>query len=290
MSAAGPARPEAACDCRSALPAHIADALGRATPQLDGLGRDLHYFTEVGSTNDVAARLAADGAPEGTVVLAASQTAGRGRRGRSWHSPPGAGIYISLVLRPVTQSAGQGDGSLITLMAGGAAAEAVERAAGVVAALKWPNDLVVERRGPSGSERRKLAGILAEGSAVGGAISSVVLGIGINVRPSAHAPELAGIVTSLETERGGPVDEGAVVAELLMALARGRRDLLDGATHRVLERWRRYGASMLKRRVTFAGSEGPVDGIAEDIDDTGALIVATGRGQVRIVAGEVQWP
>lgn len=273
----------------SPLPGHIASALRGAAARLGGFGRELHYFTVVGSTNDVAARLAANGVQEGTVVLAAAQTAGRGRRGRSWYSPPGAGIYLSVVLRATVGSAGQDEVSLITLMAGGAAAEAVERAASVVPALKWPNDLVVDRRGPSGVERRKLAGILAEGSSVGGVISSVVLGIGINVRPTAYPPDLAGTVTSLETERGGPVDEAAVIAELLGALASGWRELREGRTSGVLDRWRRYGRTMLGRRVTCAGSEGPVEGVAEDIDEGGALIVSTPRGRVRIVAGEVRW-
>jgi BirA family biotin operon repressor/biotin-[acetyl-CoA-carboxylase] ligase len=272
------------------IPEHIAGALARVAPQLGSFVRGVHYHAELGSTNDEAARLAAEGAPEGTVVLAAAQSAGRGRRGRSWHSPPGAGIYLSILLRETGASSAAGPGSLVTLMAGGAAAEAVERAAGVVPALKWPNDLVVERHGPSGTERRKLAGILAEGSAVGGAMSSVVLGIGINVRPSAYPPELAGIVTSLETERGSSVDDGEVVAELLVALARGCRDLGAGGASRVIERWRRYGRPLLRRRVTFAGSDGPAEGVAEDIDETGALLVATPRGTVRIVAGEVHWP
>jgi BirA family biotin operon repressor/biotin-[acetyl-CoA-carboxylase] ligase len=277
-------------DHRAALPAHLAEVLARAAPRLDGLGQQVHFFAETGSTNDVAARLAAEGAPEGTVVLAAAQTAGRGRRGRSWHSPPGAGVYLSVVLHATAGSTGRGDGSLITLMAGGAAAEAVERAAGVVPALKWPNDLVVERSTPSGVERRKLAGILAEGAAVGGDLTSVVLGIGINVRPTAYPPELAGIATSLETERGGAVDEGEVVAELLAALARGRHDLRGGDTGRVLDRWRRYGRPLLGRRVTFTNADGTHEGIAEDIDDAGALVVSTPRGSMRVVAGEVQWP
>jgi BirA family biotin operon repressor/biotin-[acetyl-CoA-carboxylase] ligase len=276
-------------DRRSPLPAHLAEALARAAPSLGGFVAEVHYFTEVGSTNDVALRFAADGAPDGTVVLAAAQTAGRGRRGRAWYSAPAAGVYLSVVLRETPAVTGRGDGSLVTLMAGGAAAEAMERAAGVVPALKWPNDLVVERTTPSGTERRKLGGILAEGAAVGDAITSVVLGIGVNVRPTAYPPELAGIVTSLETERAGHVDEGAVVAELLVALARGRRDLLAGDASRVLERWRHYGRALLARRVTFAGSEGTVDGIAEDVDGAGALIVSTARGPVRVVAGEVHW-
>lgn len=273
---------------RAALPRHVAEALARAAPRLDGLGQQVHYFSEIGSTNDEAARLAAGGAPEGTVVLAAAQTAGRGRRGRSWHSPPGAGVYVSIVLR-AAGSTGRGDGSLITLMAGGAAAEAVERAAGVVPALKWPNDLVVERSTTSGVERRKLAGILAEGAAVGLALTSVVLGIGINVRPTAYPAELAGIATSLETERGGDVDEAEVVAELLAALARGRHELRVGETARVLDRWRHYGRPMFGRRVTFTNGDEAVEGIAEDIDEAGALVVSTARGSMRVVAGEVQW-
>lgn len=277
-------------DQHAALPPRVAEALARVAPRLDGLGQQVHYFSEIGSTNDEAARLAAAGAPEGTVVLAAAQTAGRGRRGRSWHSPPGAGIYVSVVLRAAAGPTGRGDGSLITLMAGGAAAEAVERAAGVVPALKWPNDLVVERSTASGVERRKLAGILAEGAAVGGAFTSVVLGIGINVRPTAYPAELAGIATSLETERGGDVDEGEVVAELLAALARGRHELRGGETARVLDRWRRYGRPLLGRRVTFTNGDEALEGIAEDVDEAGALVVSTARGSMRVVAGEVQWP
>ena len=150
------------------------------------------HYRCITSTNDVAARLADAGAAEGTWVVADEQTAGRGRRGRTWVSPPGAGLYLSVIFRPsafVARASGARCArddrvtSLLTLMAGVAAAQGVRAATGLAPGLKWPNDLVIEPPGErSGFSRfRKLAGILAEGSASGGELQSVVIGIGINL-------------------------------------------------------------------------------------------------------------
>jgi BirA family biotin operon repressor/biotin-[acetyl-CoA-carboxylase] ligase len=277
----------------SQLPADLAAALERARPEFEGYPLRLHYYEEVGSTNDVASEMAWAGAPEGTTVVADRQTAGRGRRGRRWHSPAGAGIYLSLVLRPggPAAPAAEADTTLVTLMAGAAAGEAVERATGLVTSVKWPNDLVVEREADaaSGIRRLKLAGILAEASATGVAVQHVVLGIGINVRAAAAPPELAGRVTSIEEETGLAVDTPRLIALLLVALARGRRDLLEGRAAGVLARWRQYAGASRGRSIEWETSEGRRSGTTLDVDDDGALLVQTSRGRERIVAGEVTW-
>ena len=180
------------------LPAEYAEAFARVSR--GRLCGPLLYFGEIGSTNDVAAALAADSA-EGAVVIADSQTAGRGRRGHVWFSPAGAGLYVSVVLAPQRARA-QPDRAiaLVTLAAGVALAEAVQRSTGLAPAIKWPNDLLV---GP-----RKLAGILAEGvqHSEGSGLRSVVLGYGVNVSPAAYPVELSDRVTSLESELGRPID------------------------------------------------------------------------------------
>lgn len=289
-----------------------ADALGP-------FARHSQYYRCITSTNDVAARLADAGAVEGTWVVADEQTAGRGRRGRAWASPPGAGLYLSVIFRPLTAAAsraadpGAGGGaragaagaaragatvrddrvtSLLTLMAGVAAAEGVRAATGLAPALKWPNDLVIEPPGErSGFSRfRKLAGILAEGSASGGELQSVVVGIGINLTSAAYPPDVEARATSIEGELGRPVDRAAVLVEVLAALASWRRALIDGAQGELLDTWRTLGPSSRGRRVRWmCAPDRTIAGITQGIDDTGALLVKTDAGVERIIAGDVQW-
>jgi BirA family biotin operon repressor/biotin-[acetyl-CoA-carboxylase] ligase len=289
-------------------------ALDRVGLALAGYPIHVHDFDVVGSTNDVAAHLAQGGAPEGTVVLAGRQTAGRGRDGRVWHSPPGAGIYVSMVLRPggppravaagrtdrlagsavapptpAVAAEGAEDTALVTIMAGAAAAEAIERATGLSPSVKWPNDLVVERRADSRLGRRKLAGILAEGCITGTVLQHVILGVGVNLRPAAFPAELEAIVTSIESETGRPVDFPAVVAELLVALVRGRLDLLEGRHRDVVSRWRARAGASLGRPVEWQAGQDRRRGTTRDIDESGALLVETAAGLERITAGEVTW-
>src|SRR5713226_6676688 len=127
------------------LPGDLSDALARV--RLGRLGAPLLFFSTIGSTNDVASALATGGDREGAVVIADAQTAGRGRRGRTWFSPPGAGLYVSVVLAPARAShASERATALLTLAAGVALAEAIERATGLAPAIKWPNDLLIGRR------------------------------------------------------------------------------------------------------------------------------------------------
>jgi BirA family biotin operon repressor/biotin-[acetyl-CoA-carboxylase] ligase len=263
------------------LPPDLAAALERHWPRLKGFVAGVAFHDEIGSTNDEAMRLAAGGAPEGTVVIAARQDAGRGRQGRAWHSPAGAGLYLSVLLRPEISDRT----AMLTLMAGVAAADAVERAAGLVVALKWPNDLVVLRAGG----RRKLGGILAEASLAGTGPAHVVLGVGINLRRTALPADLAAIATSIETETGSAVQTGALAAELLASLAVGWRALRAGEAEEVLAEWRRRARPLLGQRVRWAGHGTAREGSARDIDGTGALIVDTPAGAEHVVAGEVTW-
>jgi BirA family biotin operon repressor/biotin-[acetyl-CoA-carboxylase] ligase len=252
-------------------------------------GDRLSYYREVGSTNDVAADLAAAAAPDGTVVVADMQTRGRGRQGRQWFSPPGAGIYFSLIVRP-TATASPAT-SFLTLTAGVAVAEAIEQVCDLRAGIKWPNDLVVEHPAAGGSAagRRKLAGILAEGTVVGGLVQHVVLGIGINVRESAYPPELRDRVTSLEREVGRVVPGFTLLAECLATLAERWREVLDGGGHGVLDAWRRRSPSSVGAAVRVTTPQGTATGRTNGVDDDGALRVDVEGRIVRVVAGEVEW-
>jgi BirA family biotin operon repressor/biotin-[acetyl-CoA-carboxylase] ligase len=259
-----------------ALPREFADAFAGAAPRLGAFGRCVHYFPTIGSTNDVAAELAAAGSAEGTVVLADAQTAGRGRRGRTWFSPLGAGLYVSAILAPGRAGDAGRARTITTLAAGVAILEGIAEATGLRAALKWPNDLFVARR--------KLAGVLAEGVA-----DAVVLGYGINVEPAAYPPELSARVTSLESELGRAVDRPRVFVETLAALAARHDDLLAGRFDAILDAWRAHAPACQGARVSWTTPAGVQAGITVGIDDNGALLVRVGERTERIVAGEVVW-
>jgi BirA family biotin operon repressor/biotin-[acetyl-CoA-carboxylase] ligase len=253
------------------LPDDIASALLRAAPRLGSIGRDVLWYQDISSTNDVAGTLADRGAHEGALVLADTQTAGRGRLGRTWASPPGAGVYASVVLRP-----GPAVARLLTLAAGVAVAEGIATATGLETELKWPNDVHCGGR--------KLAGILAErGSA------HVVLGFGINVLRAVYPPDVRARATSIELELGRPVDRALVLTECLAALASRYRELGAGGGATMMAAWRRRAASMLGHRVEWDGPGVLQQGVAERVDDEGALIVRTDGGPTRVISGEVRW-
>lgn len=256
------------------IPGDVLEAVALYADRLGVFGDHIHWHAEARSTNDEALRMADHGAVEGTVVGADAQTAGRGRRGRAWASPAGAGLYVSVILRPATPVV-----PLLTIAAGVAIADGIREVSGLATVLKWPNDVY------AGS--RKLAGILAEagGTRQG---SYVVVGFGVNLLPGAYPPDVAVRATSLGGELGRPVDRGLLLAACLAALAR-RYDELMRHTSSVVSAWRSYAASTLNRRVTATVGARVVTGVAEDIDDQGALLVRTSVGVDRIVSGEVLW-
>ena len=285
------------------LPEDLAEALSRV--RLGRLGAPVFFFTTIGSTNDVASALAASGDREGAIVIADAQTAGRGRRGRTWFSPPGAGLYVSVVLAPARATLTPDRATaLLTLAAGVALAEAVERATGLSPGIKWPNDLLIGRR--------KLAGILAEGVArpahvsdaanrgpqvwdpasagfPNASIQSVVLGYGLNVSPAAYPHELSDRVTSLEAELGRAIDRFALCAETLVSLAVRYDDLLDARFDAILDAWRARAPGSRGGRVSWETPSGKQTGTTAGIDDMGALLVRVGDRTERLVAGEIQW-
>jgi BirA family biotin operon repressor/biotin-[acetyl-CoA-carboxylase] ligase len=274
-----------------APPADVAEALASTSAGRGAFGSPLFYFSTIGSTNDLAARLAGSGAGEGTTVAAEAQTAGRGRLGRTWFSPQGAGLYVSVVIRPDAVP-GQAPGNtrqapalplpaMLTLAAGVALAEAVRETTGLPAEIKWPNDLVYQRR--------KLAGILAEGSAQGATLEYVVLGFGVNIRAVAYPPDMAHRATSIEAELGRPIDRGLLLAGALSRLSACRAALRQGDVAGVLDRWRRLSPSAAGSPVEWHGPGGPRAGRTAGLGPDGALLVERDGVVERVVAGEIIW-
>ena len=251
--------------------------LREAAPRLGPFAGRVHHRPRVGSTNDVAADLAGRGAAHGTVVVADEQTAGRGRHGNRWSSPPGAGLYLSVLLRTDSPP-------VLTLAAGVAVAEALARAAGLGAMLEWPNDVVVEASG----RRRKVAGILAEASTVGHRVDRVVVGVGINLRDGAWPPEVASRAGSVEGLTGRRVDPAALLVEVLAALAARCAELEAGRVAALLRRWEALAPS--SRGAAVEWSEGPRRrrGVTEGVDEQGALIVRVAGRRERLSGGEVR--
>jgi BirA family biotin operon repressor/biotin-[acetyl-CoA-carboxylase] ligase len=218
----------------------------------------------------------------GAVVIADEQTAGRGRRGHTWFSPAGSGLYVSVVLAPASARVEPMRATkLLTLAVGLALSEGIEASTGLRVDVKWPNDLYVAQR--------KLAGILAEAS--GHPADVVVVGYGINVASTAYPPELRDRATSLETELGRPIDRFLVLAETLAALASRYDDLLGGRFDAILDAWRSRAPRAQGARVSWTDAAGSRSGVTAGIDEDGALLVRTNRMErvERIVGGELTW-
>ena len=239
----------------------------------------LLYFDAVSSTNDIALELLASGAPEWTTVLAATQTAGRGRRGRSWFSPKGAGLYVSVVLRDVQSLP-------VTLLAGVAAAEGIRAATRVPVELDWPNDLVVatNHRPRGHPQRSKVGGILSEGSPGG-----VVVGIGVNVASIPYPAEIASRASSLDAHSERAVDRGTVLVALLGSLAMWRDQYAADGGVIMLARWRELSPSSAGSPVTWTSARGERRGVTDGIEPDGSLRVRYGGQVERLVGGALTW-
>ncbi len=240
------------------------------------MGATVTWYAATSSTNDRANEGAASGAAHGAVYVAEAQSAGRGRLGRVWQSPAGAGLYCSVILDVPARVV-----PFVTLTAGVAAADGIRESTGLTVQLKWPNDVWVDGR--------KLGGILAEVSTAGTAGSRIVVGIGLNVASAALPPEVAGLATSLEGELGRAVDRGALLAELLVALEQRVASLAAGREAEILRTWRNLAAPLMGRRVEWDAEGAVHEGRASGLADDGALIVDTASGEVRLRAGEVRW-
>lgn len=237
---------------------------GVADGTANARSRDIRRYDEVSSTNEVAAALGRQGAPEGLVVTAEHQTAGRGRRGRRWQAPPGTSLLVSVLLRPAPE---RGYAHLATLAMALAAAEACADLAGVCARLKWPNDVVVGER--------KVGGVLGEATT-----GAVVVGAGLNVNWGAQAPPPPG--ASLDELVGHPVDRRALLDALLAHLD----PHLAAPRDQLLADYRAASAT-LGRRVTVGLWAGTVVGEAVDLTAEGHLVVDDGQRRRVITMGDV---
>lgn len=242
------------------------------------IGRRVACYDALTSTQDAVRDLGCRGEPEGVAVFAEAQTAGRGRRGRAWVSPPGRGLWFSVLLRPALPPERLPQ---IPIAAAVALARACREAAGVTPAVKWPNDLLWEGR--------KLGGILAERVARPESPPFVVLGVGINVDLSEGElpPDLRGLATSLRAAAGGPaVDRAFLARRALRELDAGYRRLAAEGFAGIRAEWRSL-AAWLGRAVEVRGPDGAWTGTAVDLDEDGALLVDTPDGRRRCLAGEV---
>jgi BirA family biotin operon repressor/biotin-[acetyl-CoA-carboxylase] ligase len=262
------------------LPADLDAALEAARARLAGYAA-LRYVNETDSTNDLALMLAAAGAPEGTSVLAGAQRRGRGRRGREWFSPPGTGLYLSMIVRPDEPDRAT---PLMTLAAGVAAVLGVRAATALQLELKWPNDLVI------GRPWRKLGGILCETSGTGSRVDAIVVGIGINLATAAYPREIAHRATAIETELGRPIERASVVVALLAAVHDMTSRLRAHGDEAIRNEWREFAkAGLSGAGVRWTDTRGERRGRARGIDLDGALLVDVDGTQERVIAGELVW-
>lgn len=246
------------------------------------LGRAYEWIEVCPSTNDRAAEQARAGAPAGLVVAADAQSAGRGRLGRTWHSPPGSNLYLSILLRP---SRPPPEIPPLTLLVGGALAAALADL-GFAPRLKWPNDVeMVDGTG----RRRKVAGILTEMSTAGDRAAHVVVGVGLNVNGSDFPPEIAERATSLRRERGAGLDRAAVLAAFLNALEPMVADFEARGPAAAVAAFEAHAGLPAPCRVTAPGHPGErLEGVAVGVDADGALRLRDETGQIhRVISGEL---
>lgn len=235
------------------------------------------YYDVTDSTNIRAKRLAEEGAPHGTLVVADCQDAGRGRRGRMWVSPTGTGIFMSLILRPdiLPSSA-----SMLTLVAALAVSDGIREAAGVETSIKWPNDIV--------ADGKKLCGILTEMSAELEGIHYVVTGIGINTNTKEFPEEVSGVATSLRMITGSDIRRSSVIAAVMKAYEQYYEKFkAQGSLAGLMDVYNEHMVN-LGREVNVLDPAGSYMGRALGINEKGELLVEREDGKVnRVVSGEV---
>jgi BirA family biotin operon repressor/biotin-[acetyl-CoA-carboxylase] ligase len=244
---------------------------------MDVLTTAILRFDSLPSTNLEAAQRAIDGAEEGLCVVAAEQTQGRGRLGRQWASPKGAGLYFSILFRPTFP---QASWPLLTLMAAVAVQDALSQSCDLPTDIKWPNDVI--------AGEKKLCGILAETveTRMG---SAVVVGIGINLNQNSFPPELNDVATSVEAVSKKPANAELVTESLVRALSNHYRKLQmqDGLT-KLVNDWCSRSSYCRGKRITVAEGADSFVGTTRGVEKDGALIVETDNGELKVVrAGDV---
>ena len=241
------------------------------------IGRPLYYYPEIGSTNDEAFRLGIAGAPEGTAVIADSQTKGKGRLQRVWHSPPGSNIYTSILLRP---NYSPDQAPQISIAAGVAVAEIINEYCPGQVQLKWPNDVLLNKK--------KVCGILAQMKTSADVIDFVVVGMGINVNIGYNQlpQDIRTIATSLAIETGREIARLELIISLYENLAKWYKELTQRGFDAIKEKWLNL-APMINQDVQIMFRNGGVRGKALGLDDDGSLIILTANNEtVKVSAGD----
>jgi BirA family biotin operon repressor/biotin-[acetyl-CoA-carboxylase] ligase len=250
-----------------------------------------------GSTNDICAQRARQGAPEGLVVLADQQSAGRGRLGRAWLSPAGQNLTFSLLLRPACAVTALPP---LTLLAGVAVARVLSTL-GLHPRLKWPNDILCDlSEGAAAGEARKVVGILTEMATQRDEVKHVVVGIGINVNQIEFAPEVATIASSLRALTGTSFDRAELLAKILIELESLYAHTLRNGAGAFLPAWRTFaqlprpcvvqrsaGARGAGTEPGWSTDESTIAGTAVDVDEDGALLISNAAGVHRVLSGDV---
>lgn len=239
------------------------------------LGQPVFFYRRIGSTNDEAKRLANFGAPEGSLVIAEEQTAGRGRTGRKWLTPPGTALALSLILRPRSQRLQAEQATRLNMLAGLAVCEAIEAVTGLRTLLKWPNDVLVAKK--------KAVGILVEAAFEGKQLDYVILGIGVNVSFNPPAEQVHFPATCLEAEVGHPIDRLNLLKVLLTRLEARYNSASPVALY---ADWRAR-LTMMGEPVIIQTAMGDQPGRMEDVAPDGALILRLDSGEtLRVLVGE----
>jgi BirA family biotin operon repressor/biotin-[acetyl-CoA-carboxylase] ligase len=236
----------------------------------------LHFFPSIHSTNTYAMQQAEAGAPEGSVYFADEQTAGRGRGAHQWSSPPGSGLYVSVLLRPQIPPV---DILWLSLAAGLAVRDAIKQVTSLECDLRWPNDLLFGRR--------KFCGILTELNAEVTRIRHVVVGIGINVHLEQFPPELRDIATSLRIETGRTWPRQELLIALLQSLHREVSGLSRESASEILKRLEEASSWVRGKRVRVEEGDG-FSGVTEGLDSRGFLQVRTPDGLRTVYSGGVR--
>jgi BirA family biotin operon repressor/biotin-[acetyl-CoA-carboxylase] ligase len=236
------------------------------------VGQNIIYFPSLSSTMEATRMEARRNAPEGTVIIAGEQTAGRGRLKRTWFSP-GGNIALSIILYP--DAAGL---PYLIMIVSLSAASAIESATGLKTQIKWPNDILIKGK--------KVAGILIENEVKGGRVAYAIIGIGINVglRPDKFSA-ISAIATGLEDEIGETVSREDIIRSLFTEFERLYLNLPDGTL--IFKAWRDWLIT-LGQKVTATWGKETIQGIAESVDESGALMIRLADGSLtKVVAGDV---
>ena len=241
-------------------------------------GKRIHHYFKVDSTNRVAMDLGHAGEPEGTVVIAEEQTAGRGRAGHSWHSERATGIYVTVLLRPKISPV---QASLLTMMAGLSAFSAIRSQSDIEPDLKWPNDILVNGK--------KLGGILTEMHAEPNQVRFVIVGIGINVNQEKFPADLSAIATSLRAETGRPQSRLELVVRLLRQFETDYNQFIANGPESVIQRFEAASSFTRGERVRVTNGAEGYAGVTDGLSPEGFLRVRPdgSSAAVSVIAGDV---